>query len=147
MRYVGQEHALSVAVPGDVDDEEARGTIKATFDREHDVRFGHGAPDEPAELVSLRVSVIGRIARPPLPTVAKGDARPSDAARAGERTVVLDDAGPVACDIYERDALLAGNVIEGPAIVEEGASSTVVRAGDRLTVNEHGHLVIEVGGR
>ena len=48
---------------------------------------------------------------------------------------------------YLRDALKAGNRIEGPALVEEHASTTVVLPGDRLRVDEFGNLVIEVGRR
>jgi N-methylhydantoinase A len=46
---------------------------------------------------------------------------------------------------YQRERLLAGNVIAGPALVEEYASTTVVLPGDRLEVDRFGHLVIEVG--
>ena len=42
--------------------------------------------------------------------------------------------------------LLYGNVIEGPAIIEEVASTTVVEPGDTVTVNPYGHLVMELGG-
>jgi N-methylhydantoinase A len=53
----------------------------------------------------------------------------------------------VATPTYLRDALKAGNRIEGPALVEEHASTTVVLPGDRLRVDEFGNLVIEVGRR
>jgi N-methylhydantoinase A/oxoprolinase/acetone carboxylase beta subunit len=51
----------------------------------------------------------------------------------------------VSCSVYDRAGLLAGNTIEGPAIVEEAASTTIISSGDRLTVNDLGHLVIELG--
>ena len=48
---------------------------------------------------------------------------------------------------YKRDALLAGNKIAGPALIEEHASTTVLAPGDQLTVNAYGHLEIAVAGR
>jgi N-methylhydantoinase A len=48
---------------------------------------------------------------------------------------------------YRRDALLAGNRIKGPALIEEYASTTVLMPGDRLEVDELGNLVISVQGR
>mgnify|MGYP001561757014 CR=1 FL=1 len=44
-----------------------------------------------------------------------------------------------------RERLLAGNVITGPALIEEAASVTLVPPGDRVEVNELGHLAMEVG--
>jgi len=58
---------------------------------------------------------------------------------------VLDDSTrAVSCAIYDRRELLAGNVVHGPAVIEEPASSTLLDAGDRAEVNEYGHLVIEL---
>jgi N-methylhydantoinase A len=48
---------------------------------------------------------------------------------------------------YARDALRAGNRIEGPALIEEHASTTVVLPGDRLRVDEFGNLMLEIAGR
>ena len=47
---------------------------------------------------------------------------------------------------YRRDALLAGNRIKGPALIEEYASTTVLMPGDRMTVDAYGNLVIAVAG-
>jgi N-methylhydantoinase A len=145
MRYVGQEHAVAVPVPADVASEEARAAIRTTFDEEHELRFSHSAPDEPTELVSLRVSVFGRIGKPQLPRIAGGDLEPVEDARRPVREVILDRADqPVQCAVFDRLPLLVGNVIVGPAVIEEPASSTLLDVGDRAVVNEYGHLVIEL---
>ena len=47
--------------------------------------------------------------------------------------------------VYTRDVLLAGNVIAGPALIEEHASTTVVQPGDELRVDELGNLQIAIG--
>jgi len=48
--------------------------------------------------------------------------------------------------VFDRTKLLQGNVISGPAIIEEAASTTVVEPGDTVTVNAYGHLVMQLGG-
>jgi N-methylhydantoinase A len=146
MRYVGQEHAVAVNTPADVGNEEARQIIKDAFDQAHELRFSHSAPDEPAQLVSLRVSVLGHMSKPPLPRIPRGNALPPADAKRPPRPVIVDEGErPADCAVYDRMRLLAGNVIDGPAVIEEPASSTFVGPGDRATVNEYGHLVIDLG--
>ena len=60
--------------------------------------------------------------------------------------VYFDAAGSMTAAVYDRTQLLQGNVIAGPAIIEEVASTTVVEPGDFVTVNEFGHLVMQLGG-
>ena len=148
MRYVGQEHAVAVTTPATVDNEDARQAIKSAFDQAHEVRFSHSAPEQPAQLVSLRVSVLGHMSKPPLPRIPQGSAGPSAQACRGSRLVMENEAEhPVDSAIFDRLQLLAGNIIEGPAIIEEPASSTFLGTGDRATVNEYGHLVIDLGAK
>ena len=66
-------------------------------------------------------------------------------ARRGVRSVIFEGTGAVEAPVYDRDKLLHGNSIRGPAIIEEVASTTVVEPGDTVTVNEYGHLVMELG--
>jgi N-methylhydantoinase A len=144
MRYVGQEHSVAVNVPARVDDESVRAGIKRAFDEAHELRFSHSAPDEPAELVSLRVSVFGRQRKPELPRAAAGGAEPPAVALRGRRDVVLDEAA-VSCAVYNRQTLLAGNVIQGPAVIEEPATSTLLGSGDTATIDDYGQIVVELG--
>ena len=92
------------------------------------------------------MSAICRLNKPVFPQIAKGDAAPPEVARRGERTVNFDVAGAMSAAVFDRDQLLQGNVIHGPAIIEEVASTTVVEPGDLVRVNEYGHLVMELGG-
>jgi N-methylhydantoinase A len=139
MRYRGQEHAVPVRLPAAL----ARAEVKRLFDEAHEQRYSHSAPNELADVVSLRVSAIGRMHKPPFPTIEEGSRTPPGPARRGSRRVRL--AGrDVQSEVFDRDALLAGNVIDGPAIVEEAASTTVLEPGDALSVNHFGHLVISV---
>ena len=148
MRYVGQEHAVTVDLPLALFSTRDRAGIKRHFDAMHELRYGTSAPDERAEIVSLRTTVTGVLDKPPRATIKAGDARPTAAASTGTRPVHFTEMGGfLATPTYARAALLAGNRIEGPALVEEHASTTVLGPGDALEVDALGNLVIAVAGR
>lgn len=146
MRYVGQEHAVTVDLPTDVFARQDRAAIKAAFDQVHAVRYGTSAPSEPADLVSLRLTVTGLMKKPSPRSVAKGGTAPEPAALKRTKGVYFRDAGGfVPTPVYDRLGLKHGNEIAGPALVEEHASTTVVAPGDHLVVDAFGNLVIAIG--
>ena len=59
--------------------------------------------------------------------------------------VIFEGAGAVEAPVWDRTKLLQNNMIAGPAIIEEAASATVVEPGDTVTVNEFGHLIMQLG--
>jgi N-methylhydantoinase A len=147
MRYVGQEHAVTVEVPVEVFARQDRAEIKRLFDAMHEQRYGTSAPEERGEIVSLRSTVSGVMKKPALPRLERGAATPDPAAFTGKRQVFFGEAGGfVDTSTYARSKLAAGNRIDGPALIEEHASSTVLRPGDTLEVDDLGNLVIAVGG-
>ena len=148
MRYVGQEHAVTVDLPLELFAASDRAGVKRQFDAMHELRYGTCAPDERAEIVSLRATITGVMDKPPRTTIKAGDSRPPAGASTGARPVYFAQArGFVDTPTYARAALLAGNCLQGPALVEEHASTTVLGPGDRLEVDALGNLVIAVAGR
>jgi N-methylhydantoinase A len=146
MRYVGQEHPVTVDVPEAVFRQRDRDALKALFDAEHLRRYGTSAPQERAEIVSLRATVTGVMKKPPLERIARGSRTPARAALRGTRQCWFGEVGKaMATPEYDRSLLCAGNRIDGPALIEEHASTTVVLPGDRLTVDAFGNLDIEIG--
>jgi len=145
MRYVGQEHAVTVDLPLKVFERQDRRAIKRLFDAMHELRYGTSAPDEGAEIVSLRSTVTGLMRKPPQERVARGGRAPDKAAFTGRRPVYLDGKFR-STPTYARAALTAGNRIGGPALIEEHAATTVLLRGDRLEVDAGGHLIIKVAG-
>ena len=145
MRYVGQEHAVTVDLPMAVFKRRDRAAIKRHFDAMHEQRYGTSAPAERAEIVSLRSTVTGLMRKPPQRKIARGQKAPPAAAIGGKRKVHFGGRFRPT-PIYWRAALLAGNRIEGPALIEEYASTTVLLPGDLLVVDAFGNLAIEVGG-
>jgi len=148
MRYQGQSFELPVAVdtamPGWWDD------LPARFHSAHRARFGHADEAAPIEIAGFGVTGIGRIETPVLPELESGSATPDSIAIIGERPVYYEPGDTGArgafhtATVYDRDRLKAGNVIAGPAIVEEVSSTTVLYPGDRLTVDRSGSLIVEV---
>jgi N-methylhydantoinase A len=146
MRYVGQEHPVTVDLPVSVFTKQDRTAIKRHFDELHLARYGTSAPQEPAEIVSLRTTVTGVMRKPPQDKIKRGSASPPRAAATGKRKAFFGK-GFVATPTFARAALLAGNRIKGPALIEEHASTTVLWPGDRLSVDPYGNLVIAIGSR
>lgn len=145
MRYVGQEHAVTVDLPMAFFASKDRSAIKQQFDELHKVRYGTSAPKEPADLVSLRVTVLGTMKKPPKHSVASGGTEPEKAALRAVKPVYFRQGGWADTPVYKRDLLLAGNLVTGPALVEEHASTTVIQPGDALRVDELGNLQISIG--
>ncbi len=145
MRYVGQEHAVTVDLPMAVFARKDRKAIKRHFDAMHAQRYGTSAPEERAEIVSLRSTVSGLMRKPPQTEIARGQRTPPKTAFGGKRLVYY--AGRFhSTPTYRRAGLLAGNRIKGPALIEEYASTTVLMPGDALEVDQFGNLVIAVAG-
>jgi N-methylhydantoinase A len=144
MRYVGQEHAVTVELPLELFRDEDRAGIKRRFDATHDIRYGHAAEREPAEIVSLRSAITGVMSKPRFERIVTGGEALSPEAASGSRPVSFDGRGFVATPTFDRTRLLAGNRIAGPALIEEHASTTVIFPGDELTVDEYGNLVIAI---
>ncbi len=144
MRYVGQEHAVTVELPAELFRAQDRDGIKRRFDAVHETRYGYSAPAEKAEIVSLRGAVTGLLRKPAFEPIAAGEAEPPAAAFRGTRPVYFTEAGWADTPAWHRPALTGGNRIAGPALVEEYASTTVVHPGDVLTVDAYGDLVIEI---
>lgn len=148
MRYVGQEHAVTVDLSAKYFTDQDRDAIKSRFDDIHELRYGTCAPEERAEIVSLRLTVAGTMPKPPLTEIARGNAAPVAEASTGTRPIYFAELGAFAdTPTYARLALLAGNRISGPAVVEEHASTTVLFPGDEMEVDRLGNLVITVAGR
>lgn len=146
MRYVGQEHAVTVELPSLLFQTQDRAGIKQRFDEAHGQRYGFAAPTEKAEIVSLRSAVNGVIPKPPFERIEQGGGKPSPEATIGERPVYFREAmDHVRTAVFMRSALRANDVIAGPALIEEHASTTVVHPGDRLEVDAFGNLTIEIG--
>lgn len=144
MRYVGQEHAVTVEVPAEAFANRDAAAIKAAFDAVHVVRYGYSSRDEQAEIVSLRLSTTGTIVKPALAAVPSATDS-VDGALIGIRAVDFGAfGGRLETPIYDRARLAAGHCVTGPALIQEYASTTVLPPGDVARVDARGNLDIAV---
>jgi N-methylhydantoinase A len=139
VRYAGQEHTVTVPAPAGPFDDDARAELRRRFDDLHEQHYSFRL-DVEAEIVNFRIAGVGTVRKPPLPRIpAAGDAA---SALKGRREVDYDDLGRQEANIYERGRLGAGATLEGPAVIEEAAASTLVLPGQRVTVDDYGNLLI-----
>jgi N-methylhydantoinase A len=139
IRYAGQSMEVRVtAPPGAVDAWFLAGLIGA-FNAAHLRTFGYNyAGQQNIELVNLCVSGFGLIERPQMPKLAEGGGKP---AANGNRAVYFGSAFQQT-PVFDRAGLPSGGRVNGPAIVEEFGSTTVVFPGQYVEVDPHGILVI-----
>jgi N-methylhydantoinase A len=139
LRYVGQAYELPVPLPADVGPAAIPGVV-AAFHAAHQRVYHHHRPQDPVEMVNLRV-----VHRYPLPvprlarTAAPGGS--GAAARKGTRPVYFDGAWRETA-IYERARLPAGEAIAGPAVVEQADTTTIVPPGWAAVRDPAGNLVV-----
>src|SRR5262249_32780466 len=143
LRYVGQEHTIPIPVSGaDVLTSELE-PLRALFHAEHAKRYSQSAPDESMEIVSLRLTVTAAREDSLAERVLSEPWQPESAIEESVRDVVFDDPErPLKTRILWRPSLPAGTRIEGPAVIEEANSTTLIRPGDVATVGAAGHLII-----
>jgi len=136
LRYLGQEHSLEISI----DDANSVSEIKASFDAFHFKRYGHKI-DDLVEIVNFRARAVGLLEKPDLPKLAKAtDATPPPMKRREAYCLTSDKMTDFG--VYRREQLKPGHVVEGPAIIDEGVTRTVIHTGQSLNVDEIGNLVI-----
>jgi N-methylhydantoinase A len=140
MRYRGQEYTLPVPITEDLRSVTDFGAIRSRFDQLHQEHYGHSAPKELVMMVNLRLSALGKTENK-LPLAATS--REEDRGVRGRRPVIFEKM-PVECPIYLRSGFKTGDNLEGPAVIEEMGATILVYPGDKMQVNEFGHLVIDV---
>ncbi len=143
IRYTGQDFTLSVPVTLKQLRSGNRKGVRQAFDRLYEHRYAHSSPEDAAEVVNMRLGLIGK--RPTLKFPRLGKGRGS--AVSHHREVYFSDSPkPVRCPVYRREALTAGTRIAGPALVQEHGTTTVLYRKDVCTVAPSGELIIKVGG-
>jgi len=141
LRYVGQSFELTVPLSGALTAETIEDAT-ARFHERHEGRYGHASPDEPVELVTVRLRARGLVETPTL-AAAVTDGDPEDAIR-DERAVVYDGESRQTA-VYARERLPVDSTIDGPAIVEGTESTVVILPEQSATVDGYGTITVEVG--
>jgi N-methylhydantoinase A len=141
LRYVGQSTEINVELPF----EHSRATIDlqlyvAAFHRRHEELYTYSVPDEPVEIVNLRLRAIGRMPQPPrkaLPMKNTGSART-------KRNAWFPEAGIVEVPVWDRHDIGPDARLRGPLLVQEMSSTTVVPPHAVLTNDDGGNLIVSL---
>nr|CAD6596632.1 hydantoinase/oxoprolinase family protein [Rhizobium sp. Khangiran2] len=142
MRYLGQNYELSVEVWKGSDQPVCppAPALRQSFLAEYRRSYGHCDPDAPIEIVNLRLRASGSLARAEAAAMArKGDFKPFDTV-----DVWFAGDGPVATQMYRRDTLPVGSVIQGPAIITQLDSTTVVPPDAVVRVDAALNMIMEL---
>jgi N-methylhydantoinase A len=143
MRYRGQSYEVPVEVPS-LTGPQALADLGRRFHAAHQRRYGHMAQAEAVEIVNFQVTAIGLIPRPRLQIFSASTH--TQATPSGTRRVYFDATEGCDVPIWRRGDLPAGARIEGPAIIEEKTSTTVLYSGQRAQVDAYLNIEVELPG-
>ncbi|MDH7799140.1 MULTISPECIES: hydantoinase/oxoprolinase family protein [unclassified Beijerinckia] len=134
MRYAGQGHEISVPVHAFVDKADDVATLRESFEAEYLRVYSRAVPAADVELLSWAVTVSAdREASAPDPSECRLR-RPSPLRI--DKLFDPDRGGWTEVQIYHRDSLAAGDIIDGPAVIQERETSTLITAAFRARINE-----------
>ncbi len=137
--YIGQGYQVTVPLDDAPLDGEA---LWDRFARIYREKYGYFYDDVPAELVDLHLR--GRL-RVPAPTLRAAAPVAGGATKTGTRDAYSAVAGErIAFAVHDRESLAPGMCLDGPAIIQEFSTTTVVDLGARVAVDELGSLLIEI---
>jgi N-methylhydantoinase A len=144
LRLEGQSYDLNVSFPesGRCTREDLDSVVSA-FHQLHEQIYAFKAVDEVTEWVNLRVTAVGRSPDISLPEKKSASGEPNAEAKQSRR-VFFFDRGFKEVPVYERDALPAGTELQGPCLIEEVISTTVVPPEWHLTVDDRGCLLLNL---
>jgi len=143
LRYSIQKYELPVAVARSGLTSAALAAWRRAFDETHEKHFGSRAEDQKVELVNYRLTTQVIVPKPATAELApQGEV--CDGAIKARRRAYFD--GWHDTPIYDREKLVSGNRLRGPAIIEQMDSTTVVHPGQESHIDRFGNIIIEVNG-
>ena len=147
MRFVGQGGETNVPVPNCDFAQMTKEQVRELFDQKYQILYGRTYPESPAEFVSFRVRAVLPERTLMLPKLKRKQTTLQEAIK-GERLAY----SPNCCDfipytVYDRYRLFSGATFEGPAIIEERESTSVVGEDASVSVDDYGFLWIKPKNR
>ena len=142
MRYAGQEHSVKVQVPSEAWTESIRKDIIEKFHELHEQTYTFNLPDTPVEVVNLHLTGFGQVEKIKLKEISESS---KEHAFLENREVYFEGEGWLETAVYERNKMGKNIAVDGPAIIEEKQTSTLLHPNQKLTVDSYGNLIIEMG--
>ncbi len=141
MRYLGQEHSVSVPIPAQLAGLQDLTSLFEAFEQVYEAVYGYRL-GTPADVVTLRVKSVGKIPAPKLRPLPSGNADPCNAFIGTQVVQDFLESESREFRVYERTRLRADDRVAGPALIVEPTTTTVVRAHHTCTVDRVGSLVV-----
>jgi N-methylhydantoinase A len=133
LRYTGQGYEINVPASSKILDD---------FHRAHSKRYGHSDTAMVVEVVNVRIRLTAKTG--PI-ELRRQEARTGNGSQAVLKTRDIHFAGEWRrSKVYQRELLISGDIFDGPALITEYSSTTVIPPGCRALVDEYANLVIEV---
>lgn len=146
MRYEGQGYEVEVRLPPGTQLGAAYRSLPESFAAAYQEVFGLSFTGRPVEIVNWKVEAEGPVPGRRAAYHLKHSSRAAAGASKGARAAYFPELGIVqACPVYDRYALVAGDTVDGPALVEENESTCVLLPGDRAVIDRQLNLAIELG--
>jgi N-methylhydantoinase A len=145
MRYAGQNHELNVAVPDIADNDAFLRSLAGNFAEVHERRYGYAAAEEPVELITFRLKASGLVEKPDFPTAEDAGPEPARALVSRRQVYAPEIRAFAETPVYDRELLMPGNRVEGPAVIAQFDSTTLVLAGQTATVDRFFNLHLNEG--
>jgi len=144
LRYLYQSHEVEVNVPTGQLSEKDLPNILEQFHQKHESLYGYCERDQETEVLNLRVTAIGKIRRFKLKKQPYGGKDPSKALKDRRSVFFAEYNDFTETPIYDPDKLMFGNVILGPAIIEEATTTVVIYPKFQANVDGYGNYVMKV---
>ena len=141
MRYVGQNYELQVEIPTENITASDIEKMKQDFFVAHEKNYGYYNPNAPVQFVNFRCEATGIVKKPNLAELETTLDDPSKA-EIGRRVVHFEESGAVDCPVYDRAKFGRAERVNGPCIIEQMDSTTVVPPNTWFSIDKFGNLII-----
>ena len=138
MRYLGQSFEIETEIEADWLRTGNADAITATFHREHERLYGHADTRAAVQMINLRLVITGATQKPGLLEIPEA----SEPLELGTAVEGWFDGRSWATHVYHREQFGSGHRLQGPAIIAQDDTTTVVPPGFELVVDRFGNLVI-----
>jgi N-methylhydantoinase A len=143
LRYGGQGYEINVSLAAGEIDANAIAALRSGFKAAHQRLYGYVSEGEPIHLTTIRLELTGRVPKVELKPHSAATSSVSRALKTQRPVWLPEMGGFVDCPLYDRDRLCPEHMIQGPAIVDQFDSTTLVLPGQSASVDSYLNLIIE----
>jgi N-methylhydantoinase A len=143
-RYEGQNFEIQIPFPEGTDPTYAY--FLEEFQQIHHREYGYKLPARKIHIINLRLQAVGRVVKVSL-SERKVDTTLADAYLHSRQVYVNREHGWVEAKVYDRSLMPSDAIVDGPAILEEMSSTTLIGVGHKAEIDAYGNLIIRLGAK